>query len=134
MPMVRRAWKLVLLGLATGIAVMVMAAPLLMRFNFVRSYVGKGVNSSNAWSARTEFGLRQGRMRGRAQALQRGELQRAAQIHVDLAQEGLLRARAVFAAWMTQRHPKTKLFPESTTDRQWNYLNSAADFFVFQPH
>ncbi len=64
----------------------------------------------------------------------RGDLAAVAEIHAALAREAVLSARAVYDAWMPIRNPDTKLFPQSNSRSQWNYRNTAADFFPFQWH
>ncbi|MEM9420092.1 MAG: hypothetical protein AAGA25_13715 [Planctomycetota bacterium] len=67
-------------------------------------------------------------------ALAEGDLQRAAEINGQLAQEAVLRSKAVLDAWMTWRHPETGLFPQSQDKPEWNYRNTAADCFGFLVH
>ncbi len=63
-----------------------------------------------------------------------GELNVAAGVHGILSSEGVLRAKAVYDAWMPMRDPDSGLFPQSSEKLQWNYRNVAADFFCFQLH
>jgi hypothetical protein len=70
----------------------------------------------------------------REQVLASGELAGAAALNGVLAQEAILRVRAVHNAWMPRRDPGTKLFPESLRRPRWNYRNTAADFFCFLFH
>ncbi len=46
--------------------------------------------------------------------------------------EALRRALRIHDAWMARRDPATGLFPQSPSFREWNYRNTAADFFSFQ--
>jgi hypothetical protein len=86
------------------------------------------------WPDRSHVGLRASLLRTRDHAAARGDLESAALLHAGLAQEALLRARAVHDAWMTRRHPVTKLFPRGPRAAVWNYRDTAADFLGFQLH
>ncbi len=61
-----------------------------------------------------------------------GDLVSAAAINARLAGDSIERAMRVHDAWMGRRHPKTGLFPQSMTQREFNYRNTAADFFGFE--
>lgn len=52
--------------------------------------------------------------------------------NATLAHTSLTHALAAHAAWLTRRNPTTHLFPQSPTNREWNYHNTAADFFCFE--
>ncbi|MGF1633003.1 MAG: hypothetical protein ACFCVE_04065 [Phycisphaerae bacterium] len=84
--------------------------------------------------ATVPFGLRSMTIDQRDAAVASGDLVTAAGINAQFAQEAVLRSKAVHDIWMRQRHPETKLFPESLKDREWNYRNTAADFFCFLFH
>lgn len=80
------------------------------------------------------YSLRSLTLGRRDQALAAGDLEEAAAIHALLAQEAVRRARAVYDAWMPLRDPRTRLFPQSLDKPEWNYRNTAADFFCFMFH
>lgn len=61
-----------------------------------------------------------------------GDVAGAAEINARLAGDSMERAMRVHDAWMARRHPKTGLFPQSMTQREFNYRNTAADFFCFE--
>ena len=77
------------------------------------------------------FGLRQVMLTQRARALESGNLAEAARINAKLSQEALIRAAAVHKAWLRRRHADTKLYAQSPDRPEWNYRNTAADFFSF---
>lgn len=52
--------------------------------------------------------------------------------NAELAADSMARAMAVHDAWMARRDPTTKLFPQSLARPEFNYRNTAADFFCFQ--
>lgn len=78
--------------------------------------------------------LRRGLIGLRDEAMTSHDLDRAAYINSLLASEALLRTRYVYKTWMKLRNPETGLFPQSESKFQWNYRNTAADFFCFQLH
>lgn len=53
-------------------------------------------------------------------------------INASLAADAISRAVRIHDAWMFRRNPTTKLFPQSDANPEWNYRNTAADFFGFQ--
>jgi hypothetical protein len=61
-----------------------------------------------------------------------GDAPLAARINARLGGDAMERAMRVHDAWMTRRHPETGLFPQSLTQREFNYRNTAADFFGFE--
>jgi hypothetical protein len=63
-----------------------------------------------------------------------GDLVHAAQINGQLSQEALLRALDVHIEWLARRDPQTKLYSQHPGRREWNYRNTAADFFCFHLH
>ncbi len=79
-----------------------------------------------------DFDLRSVVLDRRDRAAEAGNLVEAAASNGVLAQEAILRSRAVHDAWMPMRDPGTKLFPQAYNNNEWNYRNTAADFFGFQ--
>ena len=55
----------------------------------------------------------------------------AARLNGLLAHEARLRALATHKAWLARRHPQTRLYAQSADRPEWNYRNTAADFFAF---
>src|SRR5688572_16325671 len=80
------------------------------------------------------FELREGLLDERDAAVATGRLERAASINAQLSHEGLLRALALHRDWLNRRHPQTHLYSQSATRPEWNYRNTAADFFAFHLH
>jgi hypothetical protein len=60
------------------------------------------------------------------------DLTAEATLNGELAGDALRRAMAVHNAWMARRDPTTGLFPQSLARQEFNYRNTAADFFCFQ--
>ena len=77
------------------------------------------------------FGLRHVMLAERSRALAAGDVAAAARINATLSHEALLRAAAVHKAWLGRRQPQTKLYAQSAQRPEWNYRNTAADFFAF---
>ncbi len=61
-----------------------------------------------------------------------GDTARVDALNAALAADALARATRIHDVWMLRRNPTTKLFPQSATNPEWNYRNTAADFFGFQ--
>lgn len=61
-----------------------------------------------------------------------GDAVRVEALNAALAADALTRATRIHDAWMSLRNPSTKLFPQSATNPEWNYRNTAADFFGFE--
>jgi hypothetical protein len=81
------------------------------------------------------FELRSVLLDARDDALRRGDLLEAANINSTFAREAHLRALAVHHAWLERRHPQTRLYSQGDDHRpEWNYRNTAADFFAFHLH
>ena len=70
----------------------------------------------------------------RTRALHANDLPTAARLSGLLAHEARLRALATHKAWLTRRDPNTKLYPQSPDRPEWNFRNTAADFFSFHLH
>ena len=130
----RRRWPYALLGAGVSLLAVAVGAAALLRWAPARRYVASELAEREPydWPDRTDVGLRPALLRTRDNAVARGDLGSAALLHAGLAQEALLRARAVHDAWMTRRHPATKLFPRGPRSAVWNYRDTAADFFGFQ--
>src|SRR5688572_10386739 len=77
------------------------------------------------------FSLRRVVLDERARALKAGDVAAAARLNATLSHEALLRAAAVHKAWLARRQPQTKLYAQSADRPEWNYRNTAADFFAF---
>src|SRR5688500_13550223 len=77
------------------------------------------------------FSLRQVVLAERARALDAGDVVAAARMNAMLSHEAMLRAAAVHKAWLARRQPQTKLYAQSADRPEWNYRNTAADFFAF---
>ena len=131
-----RRWLHLLGGAVLALVAVAVAAPALLRWAPARKYLAAEIQRREPydWPDRTNVGLRPSLLHTRDHAIARGDLQLAAMLNAGLAQEGLLRARAVHDAWMTRRHPVTKLFPRGPRAAVWNYRDAAADFFGFQLH
>lgn len=78
------------------------------------------------------FDLRTVLLEKQKRSMEADDLVGAAATNGVLAQEAILRSLAVHDAWMPMRNPETKLFPEAYNNSEWNYRNTAADFFGFQ--
>lgn len=130
----RKQWLAAACGAVVGVGGFVLAVPALLRWGPAREYVSARVEEPHDWPGRTDVGLRQGSLRSRDHAIARGDLEAAALRNADFGQEALLRAAAVQDAWMTRRHPGTKLFPRGVGSPEWNYRDTAADCFGFLLH
>ena len=86
---------------------------------------GQALEPARTWDLRSVLVERS------SAAMKAGDLVAAAEIHADLGQEALRRARAAHDSWMRLRHRKTLLFPESMKVNEWNYRHAASDLFCF---
>ncbi len=80
----------------------------------------------------TSLSSRRALLGRRDDALSRHDQPLVDAIHQSLAADAISRAVALHNAWMARRNPTTKLFPQSATISEWNYRNTAADFFGFE--
>jgi hypothetical protein len=87
---------------------------------------------AHPWPQRDVKRLRHQLMAQRDAALARGDLATAALQNASFAQEALVRADAAQKAWLAVRE-ETKLYAQWWGD-QWNYRNTAADFYAFMIH
>ena len=70
----------------------------------------------------------------REDALDAGNLERAADLNARLSQELLTRVHNIQAIWMKQRVEATHLYSQEANRPEWNYRNTAADFFSHLLH
>lgn len=80
------------------------------------------------------FELRQVLLQERDAAAMSGRLADAAALNGHLSHEALLRALALHQDWLKRRHDGTDLYRQSADRPEWNYRNTAADFFCFHLH
>ena len=100
----------------------------------IRRWTAQQLWEAPATMSASPFDLRVILLDNRDRALDAGDLPAAARYNAKLAQEALRRARAVHDAWLVRREPKTKLYAERYYGGEWNYRNTAADFFGFHLH
>lgn len=81
------------------------------------------------WPTSEPFHLRSAILAKRDAALDAQDLASAAQLNGLLAHEARMRASALMHAWLKRQHPRTRLFAQSARVSEWNYRNTAADFF-----
>jgi hypothetical protein len=105
-----------------------------VRTRLVTALGGTTGSSRPVWPGHDTFGLRHQLITDRDAAIERGELATAAAVNALFSQEALGRAAATQRAWMGWRNATTRLFPESDTNPQWNYRNTAADLYGFLLH
>lgn len=86
------------------------------------------------WPTAGAFQLRAVVLASRDAARQAGDLVAEATHHATLAHEAELRARALMRAWLRRQDKHTHLFPQAPNVPEWNYRNTAADFFGFMLH
>lgn len=127
----RKTWKVVAVSVAATLAAVAAVGAALWRTDSVRVRVAAALAPEQRWPRRTEFKLRRVTLERREHARARGDLEAAAVINADLAQEALLRARAVQQAWMAKRHPGTKLFGRTAQQPHWEAQHTGADLFGF---
>lgn len=76
-------------------------------------------------------GLRQILIETRYAARSTGDVRTAAQLNGIFSREALRRAHAVHTAWLERKVPGTALYSQKDGAPEWNYRNTAADFFAF---
>lgn len=128
---VRRA---VLLTAALTLLLVAGALFVLARQSGVRRWAVERLSPPTPPPRANPFELRQVVLADRDRAVRRGDLHEAAETNATLSHEALLRARAVHQAWLRLRHPATKLYGQARGKPEWNYRNTAADFFCFHLH
>lgn len=130
-PQRRSAWVAGLIGALVTLVAVVGVIAVLWRLPAVRTSISQDLAPPRTWPGRTDFRLRRVLLDRRDQAVAAGDLRSAADIHADLSQEALLRARAVLRAWLPKQNPSTRLFPRSPEVHEWRYRDSGADLFGF---
>ncbi|MEQ9454149.1 MAG: hypothetical protein RLN76_06095 [Phycisphaeraceae bacterium] len=121
------AWGVVVMALAAGVTLV-----LLDNKHFRAAVFPARIAPEMPHAA--SFTLRNVVLDARDAAGASGDLLSVARTHAVLSEEALRRAKSTFDSWMGMRHAESKLFPESWLEAEWNYRNTAADFFCFQFH
>lgn len=131
LPLPRPRVRLVLLTAATTTAATLAIGWALMQVPAIKQRVSALLQPTPTVESIDSLGLRQAVIESRDTSLATGDLPEAAEMNGLLAREALKRAHGVHMAWLQRSNAVTNLYSQRDEKPQWNYRNTAADFFSF---
>jgi hypothetical protein len=130
----KSARRTVLLACVLTAVALLVVVLILLQVPGVRSWAAQHLQEPSRPLQGDAFELREVLLDQRDREVRSGDVEDAAEINAQLSQEALLRSLAVHKAWLGRRDPTTHLYAQSEERPEWNYRNTAADFFGFHLH